>query len=179
MASVAIRYARAFADVVLDLKLDVNKVRGELRSLVEIMHDSPDLAHVWENPAVTHEEKLRVLDAVVARAGFDRAVRDFTAVLIEHGRSRMLAPIVRQYEIEMNRRLGFVEAEVQSARELSRDEKSAMEAQIAALTGCKVLARYRTEAGILGGATVRIGSTIYDGSVRGQLQRIKEQLSAE
>lgn len=179
MASVAIRYARAFADVVLDLQLDVNKVRSELGSLVDLVTGSPDLTHVFANPAVTHEEKIRLLDAIVARTGYDKPVRDFMAVLIEHGRCRMLAAIARQFELEMDRRLGFVEADIHSARELSPHEKDAMETQIAELTGHKVRASYAIRADLLGGAMIRIGSTIYDGSVRGQLQRIKEQLSAE
>lgn len=179
MASVAIRYARAFADVVLDLKLDSGQVRGELQSLVEILGGSPDLSHVWENPAVRHEEKLRLLDAIVARAGFEKPVRDFMAVLIEHGRSRMLPAISHQFGLEMDHRLGLIEAEIQSARELSSQEKSALESQISVLTGRQVRAHFATDAAILGGAKVRIGSTIYDGSVRGQLQRIKEQLSVE
>jgi F-type H+-transporting ATPase subunit delta len=177
MASVSIRYARAFADVVLDLKLDVSKVCGEVRSMVEIVTGSIELQHVWENPAVTHEEKLRLLDAIVARAGFERAVRDFMAVILEHGRIRMLAAIARRFEFELNQRMGFVEADVRSARELSAQEKAALETQIAAVTGRKVRARYAMDGSIIGGAMVQVGSTIYDGSLRGQLQRMREQLA--
>jgi F-type H+-transporting ATPase subunit delta len=179
MASVAIRYARAFAGAVVDLKLDPEQVREELRSLVRLVSANADLRHVWESPAVTQEEKVRLLDAIAERAGFHAAVRNFMAVVMEHGRASALPAIARQFEKELDRRLGFVEAAVTSARDLSVEEKSAMEAQIGRLTGQKVRAHYERDQNLLGGALVKIGSMIYDGSLRGQLRRIKEQLSAE
>ena len=178
MASVAIRYARAFADVVIDLKLDPNQVREEMRSLAEIVVENQNLRNVWDNPAVSRAEKNRLLDAIAQRAGLITPVRNFMAVLIEHGRVRILPAIARQFELELNRRLGFVEAEVLSARELSPQEQSALEGQIAKLTGRKVRASYAMDQQLLGGALVKVGSTIYDGSLRGQLRRMKQQLSS-
>jgi F-type H+-transporting ATPase subunit delta len=179
MASVTSRYARAFADVVLDLKLDVNKVREELQAVVATVQSSRELRTVWESPAIAHEQKLRLLDALAGRMGLVTAVRNFIAVVIDHGRIPMLPRIARQFEAELNQRLGLAEVEVTSARDLGLEEKDSLEAQIVRLTGKRVLARYGTDKGILGGAVVKIGSTIYDGSVRGQLRRMKEQLSAE
>jgi F-type H+-transporting ATPase subunit delta len=179
MASVAIRYARAFAEAVMDFKLEPQQVREELRSLVALVGTNADLRHVWESPAVLQEEKVRLLDAITQRAGFRTPVRNFMAVLMEHGRVAMLPAIAQQFEKELDRRLGFVEAAITSARDLSPEERSAMEAQIARLTGRKVRAQYVTDQKLLGGALVKIGSMIYDGSLRGQLRRIREQLSAE
>lgn len=179
MAAVTSRYARAFVDVVFDLKLDVGKVREELRSVVDTVNANAELRDVWESPAITHDQKLAILDALAKRMGLVTAVRNFIAVLIDYGRIPMLPQIARQFEIELNQRLGIAEAQVVSARELSGDEKKLLETEIAKLTGKKVQAQYRTDSSVLGGAVVRIGSTIYDGSVRGQLQRMKEQLQAE
>jgi F-type H+-transporting ATPase subunit delta len=179
MASVTSRYARAFADVVLDLRLDVGQVREELRAVVNAVTSNSSLKTVWESPAIPHDQKIGLLDAVSTRMGLVSAVRNLVAVIIDHGRISMLPQIARQFEAELNRRLGFAEAEVTSSRELSPEEKRALELQIAEMTGKKVQAQYSTDANILGGAMVKIGSTIYDGSVRGQLRRMKEQLSAE
>jgi F-type H+-transporting ATPase subunit delta len=74
--------------------------------------------------------------------------------------------------------MGFVEAAITSARDLSPAERSGLEAQVEKLTGKKVRARYSRDASILGGAVIRVGSTIYDGSVSGQLERIREALSS-
>lgn len=179
MASVTNRYARAFADVVLDLKLDVRQVREELRAVVDLVSSNPSLKTVWESPAIPHEQKIGLLDAVSNRMGLVSAVRNLVAVIIDHGRILMLPQIARHFEVELNNRLGLAEAEITSSRELSAEEKKALESQIAQMTGKHVQAQYSTDASILGGALVRIGSTIYDGSVRGQLRRMKEQLISE
>lgn len=178
MAAVNSRYARAFAEVVLEQKLDAAKVIAELHSLVELVGASAELRAVWDNPAVPGQQKRNLLDAIVKRAKVSPPVRNFLAVLIDRGRIAALAPIARQFESELNQRLGFVEAEVASARELGDEEKRALEAQIAQVTGRKVLARYTRDPGLLGGAVVQVGSTIYDGSVKGQLRKLKEALSS-
>jgi len=146
---------------------------------VQTVESSEELRRVWESPAIPHEQKLAVLNSIAGKMGLETPVRNFAAVLIDHGRIPMLAQIAHQFETEMNQRLGLTDAEVISTRELSAAEKSALERQITILTGKKVRARYETDKNILGGAVVKVGSTIYDGSVRGQLRRIKEELSAE
>ncbi len=178
MAIVTSRYARAFVDVVFDQKLDTQLVREQVRSFVALAHENDSLRKVWENPSIPPEQKRALLDSLVARLGALRPVRNFMAVLIDHHRIHQLDEIVRLFEHEMNERLGFAEAQVTSARSLSDQEKRELELQIARLTGRRVLAKYEMDSRLLGGAVVRIGSTIYDGSVRGQLQKMKEQLSS-
>jgi F-type H+-transporting ATPase subunit delta len=119
-----------------------------------------------------------VLDAIAGREGFSRQVRNFLAVLIDHRRIQLLDQVVRDFEQEMNSRLGFAEAEISTARPLEDSEKHLLEGQIEKLTGKKVRAQYSQDASLLGGAVVRVGSTIYDGSVLGQLQKIREMLSS-
>jgi F-type H+-transporting ATPase subunit delta len=178
MASVSNRYARAFADVVMDLRLDAAQIMEQVHSLVSVVAGSPDLRRVWDSPAIPGEQKRKLLDSIVSRGGLEKHVRNFIAVLIDHHRIAALPEIARQFEHELNSRMGYAEAEITSARQLSDSEKRALEAQIATLTGKKVRAHYEQDGHVLGGAVVKIGSTIYDGSVRGQLQKLKEQLSA-
>jgi F-type H+-transporting ATPase subunit delta len=177
--SVFSRYARAFADVVIEKKLDPAKVEDELGALVRIVESVPQLRTVWENPSVDVRQKHAVLDKIVTRIGGSRMLRNFIAVLIDHRRVAALPEIARQFELELNQRLGLADAEVTSARELSPAEKRALEARVGEVTGKKVRARYQTDAQVLGGAVVKVGSTIYDGSIRGQLEKLKEALSGE
>jgi F-type H+-transporting ATPase subunit delta len=137
-----------------------------------------ELRRVWENPAVPAEQKRKLLDAIVQREGIDKPVRNLIAVLIDHRRLPFLPRIVDQLEKELDARLGFADAQISSARELGDTEKRALEAQISKTTGKKVRANYGLDPSLLGGAVVRIGSTIYDGSVKGQLERIKEAISS-
>jgi F-type H+-transporting ATPase subunit delta len=97
-------------------------------------------------------------------------------VLIDQDRIDLLPEIASQLEIELNRRGGRIDAEIVSARELGPEQRSSLLAEIARLTGKIILPRYVTDRSLIGGVTVRVGSTIYDGSVRGQLQRIRQQL---
>ena len=178
MASVASTYARAFADVVFDEHLDAARATAGLRSITTLFKESVELRRVWENPAVPADQKRKLLDAIVQREGIDRPVRNLVAVLIDHRRLSFLPRIVEQFAKELDARLGFAEAEVSSARELADNERRILEAQIEKTTGKKVRARYALDASLLGGAVVRVGSTIYDGSVKGQLEMIKEAISS-
>src|SRR5579862_7647213 len=176
MASVTNTYARAFADAVFDMHLDPAQSLREAQSLAGLVAQSKELREVWETPSITAEQKRAVLDAIVAREGISQTVRNFVAVLIDHGRIHFLAPIVKQFEQDLNQRLGFIEAEVTSTHELAARDRQALEDQMEKLTGKKIRARYSRDESILGGAIVKIGSTIYDGSVSGQLERIKQAL---
>lgn len=178
MSAVTSRYARAFVDVVVDGRLDANRVLQELEAIAAIARESKELRKVWESPAIPAEQKRSLLDAIVAKQGISRPVRNFIAVLIDHRRISMLEQVLKDFQHELDNRLGFAEADISSARELSESERGELEAQVEKLTGRKVRARYSRDPSLLGGAVVRLGSTIYDGSVAGQLERIREQLSS-
>jgi F-type H+-transporting ATPase subunit delta len=176
-ASVTNTYARALADVVFDLHLDAAKTLQEAQSVVEWVAGSKDLREVWEAPSIPAAQKRAVLDAIVARAETSRPLRNFLAVLIDHQRIPFLGSIVKQFEKELNNRLGFVEAEISSARDLEGPECGALESQVEKLTSKKVKATYSRDESLLGGAVVKVGSTIYDGSVKGSLERIRRAIS--
>ncbi len=177
MAAITSRYARALADVVFETRLDAARAVADVRTMVETIGSSPELRNVWESPAVPPEQKLRLLDAIVARTGTSKQVRNFVAVLMDHHRLAALPEIARQFEAELDQRLGFAEAEVTTARELDGAEKRELEGRIAEVTGKKVRATYARDPELIGGAVIKVGSTIYDGSVRGQLQRLKQQIT--
>jgi len=178
MASVASTYARAFADVVFSAHLDASRAVGGLREIARLLDENALLRRVWENPAVPAEQKRSLLDAIVQREGIDKPVRNLVAVLIDHHRVPFLPRIIEQLEKELDSRLGFAEAQISSVRELADAEKRALEAQVAKTTGKKVRAQYALDSSLLGGAVVRVGSTIYDGSVKGQLERIREAITS-
>jgi F-type H+-transporting ATPase subunit delta len=178
MASVTSTYARAFADVVFDAHLDAARALGALRQIATLLNESVELRRVWENPAVPADQKRKLLDAIVQRNGIEKPVRNLVAVLMDHRRLPFLSRIIEQLEKELDARLGFAEAQVSSARELGDAEKRTLETQIEKATSKKVRASYELDPSLLGGAVVRIGSTIYDGSVKGQLERIKEAISS-
>jgi F-type H+-transporting ATPase subunit delta len=177
MASVVNTYARAFADAVMNKRLDPAKTLAEAQQISTLVRESGELREVWVAPSIPAEQKRAVLDAIAKRAGISQMVRNFVAVLIDKGRVNFLQEIVAEFAHELNQRLGFAEAEITTTRELNADERNALEADLTKVTGKKIRARYDQDRSILGGAIARVGSTVYDGSVKGQLEKIREQLS--
>ena len=148
----------------------------ELHGIEALLQESDQLRRVLENPSIPGNSKRAVLDAITQRLGTTRQVRNFVAVITDNRRLPLFSEILKQVEQELDDRQGFAEAQVSSARQLSDPEKQMLEVEIAKMTGKKVRARYAQDASLLGGAVVQVGSTIYDGSVKGQLERIREQL---
>ena len=177
MSAVANRYARAFAAVIWEKKLDAQKTIADLREVEAQVAASAELRNVWQSPAVTQDQKIKVLDAIIARMSTSRELRNFVAVLIDHKRLSAIADVRAALECEINEALGIAEAQVTTARPLQEFERHNLEAQIASATGKHIRAHYAQDATVLGGAVVKVGSTIYDGSVRGQLDKLKEQLT--
>lgn len=177
MAVVTGRYARAFAEVIAARKGDAEQAVEEMTQMAALVTGSHELRNVFENPSVAHEQKIALLDAIIKKMGASRLLRNFLAVLIEHHRIGQIEDVTRQFKQDLDDRMGIAEAQVSSARALTAVEKKSLEKQLAAATGKSIRATYSEDAALLGGAVVRVGSTIYDGSVRGRLEKIKQQIS--
>lgn len=174
----ASRYAAALADAALAQKA-ADRVKGDLASFTEAFSGSADLRIFLESPAVAREVKHKVIEALAAKMGLSGAVQNFVHVLVDHNRMEMLRDIQQAFHVELNRRLGIAEAEVISARELTAAEKKQLTAALERRTGKKIEARFRGDESLVGGVVVRVGSTVYDGSVREQLTRLRERLETE
>lgn len=177
MAAVAGRYARAFAEVAAAHKMDPDKTVQELEQLGVLFSQNHELHNVFLNPAVPHEQKVNLLDAIIKKMDGSRMLRNFLAVLVDHRRIGQLAEIAREFREQLDARMGIADAQVNSARRLSAGEKKTLETQLAGVTGKTIRASYAEDPELLGGAVVRIGSTIYDGSVRGQLEKIRQKIA--
>jgi len=178
LSVVAQRYAAALADVAVE-RNSAEAVKRDLAAFVEIFYSSADLRNALESPSVNRDVKNKVIATIAARMGLNTAARNFICLLVDHRRTEMLREIEQAFFHELNTRLGIEEAEVTSARELSAEEKRELTAVLERRTGKKVEARFRESGALLAGAVVRLGSTIYDGSVREQLNRLRERLEAE
>lgn len=176
MASSAPRYARAFADVAESARLDVSAAQQQLRDFADTLATSSELREFLENPSVEMGTKLKVLDALATRIQMLPQVRNFVAVILEHQRLAELNEILNEFNEVIDRNSGAVEARVTSAHPMNQQDREQMESQIAKLAGARVRATYSEDPSLLGGAVVEIGSTVYDGSIRAQLQQLKQRL---
>ncbi|MDE3103647.1 MAG: ATP synthase F1 subunit delta [Acidobacteriota bacterium] len=176
MSVIALRYANALATVTASAGLQVEIVKQQLDDFAATLAGSRELREVLASPAVPHDQKLKVLDAIAGRIGAGSQVRNFVAVVLDHGRLHEFAEIVDEYATVADQRAGIFEAEIVTAHELGEQDRAELEAQVVKLAGGQVRATYRQDASLLGGAVVRVGSTVYDGSIRTQLAQLKEKL---
>jgi F-type H+-transporting ATPase subunit delta len=176
MSVFASRYARALADVALEARLNPEEVLQQLEDFAATFEGSKELREVLLNPSFPTAKRVAILDAVNRRIGCGPKVRNFLAVLISRERLAALNEMVEEYRLEMNKRLEISDAEVVTVRPLQDQERETLEREVAKLAGTRVNATFRQDKSLIGGAIVRIGSTIYDGSVRGRLQRLRERL---
>lgn len=178
MAIYASRYARAFADVIFEEHLDPKDAQRQLADFQAAWNESRELREFFLDPSFPVEQKVELLDKLNGKLGMAQPTRNFIAVLIRHNRMAGFPDVAAEFGREVNRRLGIHEAKVVSARALGDDERRDLEKQIATLTGGQVEAQYEVDSSLLGGVVVQTGSTVYDGSVRGRLDRLREQLTA-
>lgn len=177
MAAVDLRYARALAAVVAEQKLDALAVQGQLNDFVATMEDSAELREVLGDPSIPEPQKLKVLDAIAAKAGMSSAVRNFVALIARHERLHELREMVAAYVRIAEEESNVQEAQIVSAHPLDEGNRRLLEEQIARLAGGQqVRATYSEDRSLLGGAVVKVGSTVYDGSVRAQLQQLKRRM---
>ena len=174
---VANRYARALAEVVA-ASGDYRRVLQELQDLASVYRESLELQEVFASPAVALPQKMKVLEAMAQRLGESPVTLNFLRVLLAHYRMPLLEEAVQAYRKIANDRLGIVQVALSSASDLSPAERESVAARFRELTGKQVEMDFRIDSELLGGILAQIGSTVYDGSVRGNLARIREQLMA-
>lgn len=179
MSVFTLQYARALADVVMSDMLDTGLVDWELGEFLATYSGNKELREVFANPSIPLDSKLKVLNSIAERAGMAKQVRNFLSVLLQNDRMDAVGSIVAEYRRQINLRLRIGEAEITSVRELSAEEKLQIEAKATSLTGMRVQATYKQDPSLLGGIVLRIGDTVYDGSVRGSLETLREKLVAD
>jgi F-type H+-transporting ATPase subunit delta len=178
---IATRYADALADVVTAPGSAVTPqgAVAEVRSFEAAVASSADLRSVLISPAVPNSRKKAVVARIVKALGLSRIAQNFLFVLIDHRRIAGLAEISQILEQTIDQRLGFATAQVVAARQLTEAQQTALAVELQRLAGKKIRLRVAVDESLIGGAVARIGSTVYDGSVRGRLQALERRLSAE
>lgn len=176
MSAIAERYAAALASVALERKRDA---KGDLSAFLDVFFSSAELRNALESPAVSQVIKEKVIREITEKMGVDETVRNFIYLVVAHRRTEMFREILAALEQQLNMRMGIAEAEVSSAKELSETERKELTAVMERRTGKRIKTQYREDKALLGGVVVRMGSTIYDGSVREQLNRLRVQLETE
>jgi len=181
LSAVATRYANALADVVTapGSALRPPDAAPELRAFADTLAASLELREAMATPAVPVNRKRAVVARIADLLKLSRIMRNFLLVLVDHGRMAALPEIAQSFEEIVDQRLGFARAEVTTPSALDEAQRAALNAELERLTGKRIRMRFASDESLVGGVVARIGSTVYDGSVRGQLQSLERRLGAE
>ncbi len=178
-SAVSTRYAKALVDVVAaHPELNSADVLSGLRSVEALIKSSEELRGALASPAVASSQKRAVMQRLMEPMGLSDKVQNFVRVIIDHRRARVFPEIVDAFEELMNERLGVISADIRSAQELTDSQKASLETQVSRLAGKQAKLKYSLDPALIAGVVARVGSTVYDGSVRGQLERLRTRLSA-
>ena len=172
------RYAAALADVVT-ARGESREVQDELTTWNEMMQANAQLLEVFRNPTIPYDQKRKVLNTLIARTGVRSTTANFLQVLLQNHRLGDLSEINQRVLHELDERAGVVSAQVTTARPVPDQVQENLRARLMNLTGRKVRLQFDVDEELLGGIVTRIGSTVYDGSVRNQLQQIKQKMTGE
>jgi len=172
---VANRYARALVDVVASTG-NYRQVLSELEDFRAAYQQSVELREVCDTPAVAMAQKLSLLDAIAGKMGSSHVTLNFLRVLMSHYRMPLLEEIIPAFRNVAYTRLGIVRVKISSASGLSPGERELLQARFNRLTGQQSELEFHLDGELIGGLVAQIGSTVYDGSIRGHLERIREQL---
>lgn len=178
MKSAGLQYANALADVALAQGAADGALK-QLRDFVAAFSESAELRNALASPAVPKEAKRAVIEKIAGRVGAGKIIRNFLFVIADHHRTHILPEILVTFEQVIRQRQGIAEAEISSAIELSAAQRKKFSQVLERLTGKKVEAKFSLDPALLGGAVVRVGDTIYDGSVRNSLNEMRARLAGE
>lgn len=180
-AAVANRYAHALADIVMasGSPLKPEDAVAQLRAVEGLIEESPELRTALLTPAIQNSRKRAVMADLLAKIGGSPLIRNFVYVVIDHRRIGVIGEIREAFELLLDERRGFVRAEISSAAPLNQQLGAGLESELSKLTGKRMRLRFDVDPALLGGVVARIGSTVYDGSVRGELRALGKKLAGQ
>jgi F-type H+-transporting ATPase subunit delta len=173
--TVARRYAIALADVVTKTG-DAASIQTELKTWEAMMDSNASLHEVFGNPSIAHKSQEKVLESLIEKTKPSKTTANFLRVLLRNGRLTELGKINERLVSVLEERSGVVSADITSARSLSEAQKAELQTNLEKLTGKRIRANFETDENIIGGVITRIGSTVYDGSVKTKLEELKQQM---
>ena len=178
--ALAHHYARALADAIFapNSGLEPRTALEQLRLAESLISGSKDLELVLMSPAVSKTQKEAVVSKLANDLKLHRLIHNFLLVVVSHRRTKELNAMRREFEAIINERLGWIPAEIASAKELNAQEKEQIERVLGTKLGKFILADYKVQPELIAGVRARVASREYDASVRGRLENLRQHLAA-
>jgi F-type H+-transporting ATPase subunit delta len=151
----------------------------QLQRFASWLNEEPDARRLLENPTMSGDRRSRLLKEIGSALEFERRISNFIGILVDKNRLELLDEIIDVYRKLLDDRLGIVRAVVTGARPLDASQQKELATKLAERTGKQIRMELAVDASLIGGVVAQVGSTIYDGSVRTQLQSFKSRLIEE
>jgi len=178
--ALAVHYARALADAAFkaDSGLPATDALVQLKSAEALVSGSKELQLALLSPAVSKDRKVAILSTLAGELGLHRLVRNFLLVLVSHRRVHQLKAIREAFQQVVDERLGWVPAEIASARELDHEQREQIERALGTKLGKFIRADYKIDPELLAGVRARVASREYDATLKGKLESMRQRLTA-
>lgn len=181
--ALAVHYANALANAIFaqkpaapDQGLSPEDAIAQVKQAEELVSGSKELERALLSPAVTKSRKSAVITTLSDQLGLHRIIRNFLLVVVTHRRVNELSSIRQQFELAVDERLGWVPAEIVSARDLSQGQREEIERALGVKVGKFIRAHYKVDPGLLAGVRAHVASKQYDASLRGKLESMRQRL---
>ena len=178
LQTVARRYAAALADVAIERR-EEREVQRELDQWAAMIESHPQLKEVFANPTIVYDHKRKLLEDLISRTQVRGTTASFLRVLLKNQRLSQLRDVAARFAYVLDERGGIVAATVTTARPITEDLQKQLHETLVAATGRKVRLDFNTDESIIGGMVAQIGSTIFDGSVQSQLDRLAAEMAGQ
>jgi F-type H+-transporting ATPase subunit delta len=176
--AIARRYSTALADVTLP-RGEAREVQQEIDQWCQMMQSNDRLHEIFRNPTIPYNQKRSLLGTLIERTRVRPTTANFLMVLLQNQRLSELSEVSKRFAQVLDERSGVVSAHVTTARPVPESVRLSLRSTLVSLTGKDVRLSYAIDPDLIGGIVTRIGSTVYDGSVRNQLDLLRGKMAGE
>ncbi len=174
----ATRYARALVDVALERRIH-EKIGAELKDIETMLSSQKDIQDVFDNPAFPSDVRKAILRQILQRLGADRILENFLVLLLERNRIKLLPEIAHNFSELVDEQLGIIAVDVKTATDLPVEERELLRKKLGEVAGQEVKLNYSIDKLLIGGVVLQVGSTVFDGSVKGQLDAMRRRIAGD
>ncbi len=176
ISSTTLKYARALLEVALENQSE-DAVLVDLQSFDSLLSEHDELRSTLENPVLPFPAKRKIVEAVGARLPLSQSVQNFVLIAASNGRIHQFSSLVEAFSQVLDEKRGIQRGTVFSANPLDESQRLLVSQRMAQLTGGQVQLGFEIDSDLIGGIKIRLGSTIFDGSIRARLNELKKRLA--
>lgn len=177
VSSTSMKYARALAEVAAESDV-TQQAQADLKAFQETFRTHRELRDILFSPSVPLVAKRNIVEAVARKMGLSEILRNFLFVILERSRLQLLDEFAEAYQEVLDEWAGVARVAVRSSHSLGSEAQERLQEAMSTITGRTVKFSYEVDEKLLGGMRLQVGSVVYDGSIRTQLEELRRRLAS-